>query len=60
MTQLHHTRTGKTALVQKLPRGLLLAQFDDRRHPHAYGWHLYCRHEFRKLYNKGGYSHDRR
>lgn len=39
--------TGEHALVQRLPGGLCLAQFDRMDHPHSYGWHLYLRREFR-------------
>lgn len=41
-----HIATDEYALLQKLPSGLCLAQFDRSNHPHEFGWHLYLRREF--------------
>lgn len=42
-----HMNSKKPALLKPIERGLCLAQFDDRNHPHAFGWHLYFRRDFR-------------
>lgn len=49
MIHMLHVRTGETALLQKLPRGLCLAQFDRFDHPESHGWHLHLRKEFRRI-----------
>lgn len=48
--ELHvrHIASGRTAIARKLPRGLLLVQFDLFAHPHSHGWHLYPRHHFKR------------
>lgn len=42
-----HKKTGEFAMIRKLDRGLLLAQFNNIEHPHAYGWHLYFKRDFK-------------
>lgn len=44
---MRHMATGEHALVQRLPDGLCLAQFDRLDHPQSHGWHLHLRREFR-------------
>jgi hypothetical protein len=44
--RMRHMATGEHALVQPLPDGLCIAQFDRFDHPHSHGWHLYVRRAF--------------
>jgi len=59
--RIRHRDSGAAAIAQVLPSGLLLVQFENRKHPHAYGWHLYPRHHFkrRKNVHLWGVNYDR-
>jgi hypothetical protein len=52
MLQLRHKQSGKTAIGIKGPSATVLVQFDDKKHPQAFGIHLYPRSAFKRAYKK--------
>lgn len=49
---LRHKATGRTAIGQRCPRGLVYVQFDDSRLEQSSGWHLYNIRDFKPRRSK--------